>query len=345
MPSRKFGTTARVLVGAALVTAILAAAACSSGGTTGKPAAGGRTGGTGSTIAAAIDRFGEPATGPVYLEFGDMAGQRELAGGDPRGGTFTGIAGFGASIVAETPYPVIDKTGVDPFAATTAVTVDLPPKGVTVLDGSFDARAIGIKLAALGYHPVDRGSGQTDWVIRDNRQVDTNDTGPLAHMGLGDDLNVVRVSASRIAYGGATADIDAVLGKSTPVSADATVAALAQCLGSPAAAAIAVGTAAPLPLGVGVVATSAADAQEVLCVAASDDNAAKALAAAWPQRIQTANQISGEPFSKVLSAPGAALLGGPAHVVRLTAHATHIGYLLGELAEGGINPLLGVSAF
>lgn len=104
----------------------------------------------------------------------------------------------------------------------------------------------------------------------------------------------------------------------------------------------------PLPFGVGVTATSAADEQEVLCVATKDDASAKALAAAWPDRVAKGmSQRTAQPWSDLLTAPRAKVPGGTAHIVQLRAHAApdHAPGVLFDAANArDLSALLGTPA-
>jgi hypothetical protein len=325
---------------AAVAVAVILLAGCSSSGT--KSAGGG-----GGPVVDALRKVHATDLSKTAFEFGDTAGVLRLDGGRTTGSApFSKLFGYGASGIAAQYQLLPDRTGIDLARATTAITVGSPPNQVGVLYGSFDAARIGAKFQALGYHKRVDG-GDTVWTLHDDHQADPS--GPLADLGIVAQLNVVHVSGTRVVYGGAGSDIDQVLGGKPTLADDSTYAGLAGCLGEARAAVIQTDPQTwPLPFGVGVTATSAADEQEVLCVATKDDATAKALAAAWPGRVRKGtSQHTAQPWSDLLTAPQAKVLGGPAHIVRLRAHAAHDhapGVLFDAATTRDLSALLGTPA-
>ncbi|WP_225847571.1 hypothetical protein [Streptomyces sp. HPF1205] len=326
---------------AAVAVAVILLAGCSGSGS--KSAAGGGRG----PVADALGRVHATDLTKTAFEFGDTAGLLRLDGGRTTGSApFSKLFDYGASGIAAQYQLLPDKTGIDLTRATSAITIGRPPNQVGVLYGSFDAAAIGTKLQALGYHKRADG-GDTVWTLHDDHRLDPN--GPLADLGIVAQLNVVHVSDTRIVYGGAGSDIDQALSGKPTLADDPAYAGLAGCLGDARAAVIQTDPQTwPLPFGVGVTATSATDEEEVLCVATKDDASAKALAAAWPDRVaQGTSQRTAQPWSDLLTAPQAKVVGGAAHIVQLRAHAAHDhepGVLFDAANTRDLSALLGTPA-
>lgn len=326
---------------AAVAVAMILLAGCSSSGS--KSAADGGRG----PVADALRKVHATALTKTAFEFGDVSGTLRLDGGRTTGSApFSKLFGYGASGIAAQSQLLPDRTGIDLARATSAITVGRPPNQVGVLYGSFDASAIGAKLQALGYRKRTDG-GDTVWTLHDDHRLDPS--GPLADIGIVAQLNVVHVSATRIVYGGAGSDIDQALAGKPTLADDPTFAGLGDCLGDARAAVVQADPQTwPLPFGAGVTATSAADEEEVLCVATKDDATAKALAAAWPGRVAKGmSQRTAEPWSDLLSAPRAKVLGDASHIVQLRAHAAgghRPGVLFDAVNTRDLSALLGAPA-
>ncbi|MEY9859301.1 hypothetical protein ABH935_004929 [Catenulispora sp. GAS73] len=198
-------------------------------------------------------------------------------------------------------------TGFDAQQATSAISVGNPPNTVGVLYGSFDTSTIGTKLAAWGYTKQDRGGGVTAWIFKDDNQADTSQPDTMnVGPGMGGRLNVIWVSKSSIAYGYMTSDLASALpAQSKPLSQDAMVGPLTDCLGST------------------LIAYVITD-QKVICVAAPTTAGAQALAAGFMKSVGSGRDPEGDkPWSSEVSDAQTKVLGGPTHVVQLTA--TQIG--------------------
>ncbi|MFE9424687.1 hypothetical protein ACFYNO_17145 [Kitasatospora sp. NPDC006697] len=231
-----------------------------------------------------------------------------------------GQAANGEPALAAAASQLPQLTGIDPASAATALSVGAPPTAVGFLYGSFDTAAIGTKLTALGYHRQDLGHGEALWTIRDDHQLDAGS--PLTELGIAGELNVIRLSPARLVYGGAHSDLDRALATSGPALADdRLIGGLASCLGDTARAAQ-IGqdpTVGAAPFGLGISQAGG----EVVCLSAPSADAAQAMATAWPQRAATANSAkTDQPWSTRLADPAATVVGGPAHLVRLTARPT-----------------------
>ncbi|MHC5907666.1 hypothetical protein ACVNF4_27820 [Streptomyces sp. S6] len=273
----------------------------------------------------------------AWTEFGDVAALRSQ--GTPA--KPNPLLGHGEARLAPAARLLPDLTGIDPYAARTAVSVGRPPASVGFLYGTFDTAAIGAKLKKLGYaeHPL--GGGESTWVIRDGHAIDPAD--PLARIGIVTSMNVVRVAPRRIVYGGATTDLDQATEGTGPLAGDKAVGAVADCLGEVRAAWVGLDEkTAPEPMGVGVRQTAKGPATEVVCMTTASDGAAESIASAWPGRVKsTTSMVTGVPWSALLAEPKAEVLGGSSHVVRLTARATgSVNALFDAWAHMDLAPLL-----
>lgn len=319
--------------------AVALAAACSSSSPAKSPGPTSPSRPTGSssapkTIAEALRGVHSAPTTSDYVEYAVVPVLAQLDGGTiDFDSPLTKIAASGG-VLGFISRAVVDTTGIDPMSASSAMTIGEPQQTVGVLFGSFDPAVIGGKLAALGYQRTDHGGGETQWQIADDHKAPLD--GTLADLGMLDQLNVVRVSPSRIVYGGATADLDAALpAQSAPLSKDPVVGGLADCLGPAASALIAQSrTVTPFlsrePIAIGIRATTPTDMVDELCIAAPDDATAQKFAAAFPLQVKTGTDVlQKEPWSAVLADPHATVLGGKAHIVQLTARPTTGGAGLG----------------
>jgi hypothetical protein len=132
------------------------------------------------------------------------------------------------------------------------------------------------------------------------------------------------------------------------LSTDGTLAALADCLGSVKAAEIEM--TAPTPsqstqtVAIGLLADSARNAREELCVPAGGSNDANAIASNWTKQIETGRSTSlNEPWSDLLTNPTSVILSGSPTVVRLTAQpvaGTRVGILLQAFLTSSLSPLI-----
>ncbi|WP_194924452.1 hypothetical protein [Catenulispora pinisilvae] len=347
MAMRRFGRSAAFVT--ALALAAGSAAACSSSGST---SAGG--GDSSGSFKDTLENIHAVAQTSDYIEYGATAQVAKLAGGTKpaTGGPFTQLQGIGAEQLFQYWALLPPLTGFDSTTVTSAVTVGNPPNAVGVLYGSFDPAAIGAKLAAWGYKKQDRGGGVTAWISNDDHKFDATKLDPTTGVGPGMTgwLNVIWVSNTSIAYGGATSDLAAALpAQSKPLSSDNVLSSLADCLGSPLGAMVltdpkTIGNSAATAIAFGVTATNASDAQEEICVAASDAAGAKTIATAFTKAVTTGTDlVQNNPWSKELTAPQTDVLGGSAHVVRLSATSANQqpGLVFRLVTEDNFGTLLG----
>ena len=316
---------------AAIVTTLAvaagSAAACASSGS-----AGGGSGGGGSSTAfkAALKNIHTSAQTSGYIEFGDTAQLAKLNGGTSpdSDGPFARLLGIGSDQLAPYESVLPPLTGFAALSAASAIDVGSPPNAVGVLYGSFDPAAIGAKLSAWGYHSQDRGDGVTAWIVQDDHKIDMSKLDPTTGVGPGMTgwLNVIWVSKSRIAYGGATSDLaDALPAQSKPLSDDAAVGALADCLG-PAVVAIVLNDPKQInakgisAIAFGVTATSASDVREVICASATDAAGAQAIATGFTKAVTSGQDfVTNQPWAKLLADPQTKVIGGPQNVAQLSA--------------------------
>lgn len=321
--TRRFGRAAAAV--SALALAAGTATACSSSGTSG-----GGGGGAGS-VTDTLKNIHTTAQSDSYIEYGDTAQIVKLSGGRSMAADspFGNLLGWGSGQMADYFQVLPPLTGFDSTTATSAVTVGYPPNQISVLFGTFDPAAIGTKLAAWGYHKQDRGDGVTAWIFSDDHKLDSTKLDPSTGIGPGMTtgwLNVIWVSKTSIAYGGATSDLAAALpAQSQPLSKDAVVGPLADCLGPTLAAVLItspklIGSSAVPAIAFGVTGTSTADAREEICAEAPDDAGAKSLAAGFTKAVTSGHDyVQNEAWSKMLSDPQTTVIGGSKHVVQLSA--------------------------
>ncbi|MBS2537601.1 hypothetical protein KGQ20_33105 [Catenulispora sp. NF23] len=320
---RRFGRSAAFVT--ALALAAVSAAACSSSGSTSS----GGGDGSGSFKDVLHDIHAVTQTSD-YIEYGATAQVTKLTGTTKpaASGPFSHMQGIGADQLFQYWSLLPPLTGFDSTAVTSAITVGNPPNAVGILYGGFDPAAIGAKLAAWGYKKQDRGGGTTAWISNDDHKIDMTKLDPVTGVGPGMTgwLNVIWVSRTSIAYGGATSDLAAALpAQSKPLSGDNVVSSLADCLGSPLGAMVltdpkTIGNSAATGVAFGVTATSASDAREEICVAASAAAGAQTIATAFTKAVTTGTDlVQNNPWSKELTDPRTDVLGGSAHVVRLSA--------------------------
>ncbi|NUR57618.1 MAG: hypothetical protein HOV87_02760 [Catenulispora sp.] len=271
---------------AALIAAALLAAGCSSSGSSG-----GGSGGVPKTLAAALHGVHATDDTKVSVAWGVYGGGNASVFYD----ALTPILGFG---VLHQPF---------------VLTVGLPPKSVSVLYGSFDPAAIGAKLQGLGYTRSDRGAGVTQWLVRDDHQLDPNQK-PDELAQAGDTFNVIRVSKDRVVYGGATADLDAALpARSASLADDPVVGEIAKCMDQEDSGDYDSSGGYQIAVGAGSGDT------ETICVAAPDDATAKRYGDAFTKAVTSGtSEVSLARWSTEFSAPKVESLGGKAHVMRLT---------------------------
>lgn len=336
------------VAGCLVAATALLVAGCSSGGGSGSGGGtGSSTGGSGtpSTFAAALAAIPSTSWDSSYFEFGDVADVTRLNNASSGKSALNAYSMVGESQLIESETATEDALGFDPLTVSSAVTVGNLPHSVGVLYGSFDPSTVGTKLAALGFKKHGDADGGTLWAIGDNDQINPNN--PTEDPS----LNVLDVAVGRIVYGGSTAEVEAVAASgsdSKPLAENASLSAIASCLGSAKAGEIgpepATDASASTYVGIGLLASSASDASEELCVTAPSSSRASAIEANWTQQIEHGKSASrDEAWSTLFTDPQATIVGGSPIVVRLTAEQAP-GARVGTLLEAYFGPTVDLSS-
>jgi hypothetical protein len=333
-----------IIVGALTVGALLAAG-CSDGSTSGGSGGGGGNGltnGLPTTAAAALALIPRTAWDAGYVEFGDTAQVISMNGGTGSGPLFAYL-GLGETSLYFYSGNAVSTLGFDPLKVTLAVSVGTLPQQATILYGDFDVASIGTKLAAAGFKQDGAVDGGTVWAFATNGQVNMGNP-------IGDpELNVLQVFPNKIIYGLSAALVEALAAPATtPLSTNSALAALATCLGSAKAGLIGAvpttGSRSTPTLGIGMLADSAQNANEELCLIAPRASDASGMATNWTKQIQTGRSTRlNEPWSKVLTNPRSTTLSGSPTLVRLTAQpaaGANAGTLLQAYDSSGLSPLI-----
>ena len=320
----------------AAATALLVAGCSSSGGGSGS---GGSGSSTPSTFSAALAEIPSTSWDGSYFEFGDADAVTRLNNASSGKSALYAYTMIGESTLMEADQ---GDLGFNPLTVSSAVTVgDAPPRQTTVLYGSFNPSTIGTKLSGLGFKQDGSADGGTLWVITAAKSGENNPTNDP-------ELNVLDVSADRIVLGDSTADVEAIAAAGThSLGSNATLAALANCLGSAKAGLI--GSYPPgqaqssTYVGIGLLASSADDASEELCVTAPSSAKAASIEANWKQRIEHGTTVTlDEPWSKLFTDPQATTVGSAPIVVRLMAQRAP-GARVGALLTDYENPYVDFS--
>ncbi|TCO53025.1 hypothetical protein [Actinocrispum wychmicini] len=268
--------------------------ACSSSGTA-----------AGSTaLSRAMSRIADTPATSGYVEFGDTAAIR----GNP---DYKADVGYGWSVLSAMSFQLGDVLGVDLTKITSAVSAGQPPDTTGLLLGEFDPSAIGTKLRGVGAREEKSGD-LTKWTFGEDHTIDVN--GPFADLGIVGQLNKVAAGPGMFAYASADAGLQAATGTGKSLAENATLSALADCLGDVRFAVLAV-TQQKAPLAAGV---RDNPTTEVLCVLAPDSGKAQDWAKTVADRL--ANDMSAQtrqPWHTLLTDVHADVTGDK--VVRVTA--------------------------
>jgi len=144
-----------------------------------------------------------------------------------------GLVGFGAPAFVTAAPQLQPLTGIDLFAADTAVTAGLGTRAATRLDGPrLAAGAVEAALRRLGA----RASAGTLAIGRDGA---VHVTGPLGRIGVVSALNRVVVRPGTLVTGAYADTLPAMLGGGRSIATDPEWAAAIRCLGDVVAASIA----------------------------------------------------------------------------------------------------------
>ena len=271
-----------------------------------------------TTIGFALGDVAATSWDTDYVEFGDVAKVVALNGGSGQG-PLVEYVGVGQSGYAQDLADPKATLGFDPFGVQAALTVGNLPHQVTFVYGGFNPTSVGAVLGKEGFKLRGTVDGAALWGYGTDGQMNPNN--PTGLPSLDDML----VSGRRIGLGDAGADLKALAGSpNPPLYSHDGMGAVAQCLGSALAAVITPRTSAakaPL-LGIGLLADTAQDASEEVCVTASSASSAETISAQWTSAVATGHSTRlDEAWSKLLTDPQAATLApvDGAITVRLTA--------------------------
>lgn len=310
--------------------------------TAGLSACGSSTGGSGSTsggLSDALDSVSAGPAGQAWFEYGDLATLRRIGALNPAGlqthakvieTRWNAVVGVGESAYSSSAAQFPETLGLNPFAATRAVTIGQPPNLATRLDGSFDVATINSKLAGYGAKPRTFGSTAGLSFGPDNH-VDVNS--PLTtKLGLVNQLDQVVVAKDRFASSSNAASLQQVLGGGSSLLHAPHYQDMANCLGDVVAAEIyapkndkrtvlvGVGVRTPKDAGAGGI--------EVLCsVPASGQQGAVHAAYAKNLALSATNPVANEPNSQRMTEAKVIDAGGLVQAVLTLRPATPVGLL------------------
>jgi hypothetical protein len=279
----------------------------------------------------------------AWLEYGRPKAIVAANGGSSATGTYGGVSGYGFSDLANYAKLLPPLVGFDATTADEALTAGQPPTHAGWISGGVDATKVEQALTKVGA----KKDGATLRLAGDN---ELNLEGPLskalqAPMPM---LNVVSTSGSSLRYGSGGAAVDLVgEPKGATLDADATVNAVAACLGDPLVAVVTDQPAGPSgprrELGLAVTGTSSGDATEELCIATGSAADAAAMKIKLQDGLTSGtSQRSNEPWSQLLTGVSVEIRNG--NVVRATAHPVAgqpAGTLLQALRNKDLASLIG----
>lgn len=236
----------RTVMACALAAAALAATGCGSSASS--------TSSTSSTPIATAPRDTLQALGAVsdsptartYFEWSHLRAVRQLARAPDNARSFAHatpdqrwlkIFGVGTNGLAGMEPVITSKTGIDIFAADSAVGIGQAPNAAMRIFGpGVDSAAITRSLTAIGAkHQT--ADGRAFLAMGAERSVNVNS--PLALLGIVNQLDRAVGQGDTFAAGSAVAPVIAVLGGGRSLAADPAYKAAAGCLGDVVAAAIA----------------------------------------------------------------------------------------------------------
>lgn len=271
-----------------LIATALVLTGCSAGGSDEPPGSTTSTPSTPAGIASALERVSADARGDsLYVEYGNSAVLTDLAAEKPEAWQF--IFTYGLSALA----PLLDGStvlGMDLSAADYALTVGEPPARLMLVAGGQDGAAVTETAEQLGY------SG--DPVLSQEMDVKVRETITVHSLVILDE---------DVALAGPEADLEWVDSNGDSMLDDESVAALAGCLGDPAAAMLldVDGT----EVGLAIRATDS-QTESVLCLA-GDQNQADTIV----DEIESGSTTNGMPYSEQFESASAEVSDGVIRVV------------------------------
>lgn len=327
-----------------LLAAVVGLAGCGSGG---------GSGGSSSSSGGLTSALGAVADSPVaraYFEYADVKALRALADApDTLTGTpprldrpWSRVLGVGAAPFAASPQ-IARATHIDYLRADRAITIGQPPAIAFRLDGPLDGQAVRAYLLA-------HGAKQQGGLLATGAEGSIDATGPLAGLGILNQLDRVAIRSGTFAAGPRAAPVTAILGGSKALGEDPTYAEAASCLGDVVDAVILPAGTPPLGLDGTLVAigerhpaSGTAAIDEVTCLIGDETEAKKAVAGlrrgtapgsglpgtGQPVRALVAKTTIDQPSPRAARAVMRLRPGRPA------------GFLYGALQRGGLEALFG----
>lgn len=280
------------------------------------------------TLSACSEDSGPPATGllgalgkvaandrsSVYVEYGDLAALRGLAGAD--NDRFARLATVGLGSLATRFKLVDDKIGVRLPDFGTALTAGQPPYYASVAWGDYDVDAVNGKLSGLGieHHEADDA---TFWRSAGDREVRPD--GPFADLNVVTELNSIRTAKGSFAHGPAEEDLRWVAGpSSSTLAGDPVLRGLADCLGDVVVAVIERPKGSEVGYAAGLRAPTATDVTEVLCAHPDSADRSSQLRERASSQLAAGQTQRGQPYTALLPDAKVELTGSNAEV-RITS--------------------------
>ncbi len=230
----------------ALTAAALAATGCGSSASSTSSTSSASTASAPRDTGQALGAVSDSPTARTYFEWSDLRAIRQLARAPDNARAFAHatpdqrwlrIFGVGTNGLAGMEPAITSKTGIDIFAADSAVGIGQAPNSAMRIFGpGIDAATITQSLTALGAkHQA--ADGRAFLAMGPERSINVNS--PLAALGIVNELDRAVAQGDTFAAGSALAPVIAVLGGGRSLAADPAYSAAAGCLGDVVAAAIA----------------------------------------------------------------------------------------------------------
>ena len=295
------------------------------------------------SLAGALAHVAADDNTRAWVEYGRPKAILAVNGGSAATGTYGGVSGYGFSDLATYAKLLPPLTGFDATTADEALTAGQPPAHAGWLTGGVDATKVEQALTKLGA----KKDGAMLRLGADN-ELNLDSALSKALQGPMAMLNVVSTSGNSLRYGTGGAAVDLVgEPKGATLDTDATVKAVAACLGDPLAAVLTDQPSGPSgprrELGLAVTGTSSGDATEELCIATGSAGDAAAMKTRLQDGLESGkSQRSNEPWSQQLTGASVEIRDG--NVVRATAHSVAgrpAGTLLRALQTKDLGSLIG----
>ena len=276
----------------------------------------------GTPFERALSRVDGPFGGRI--EFIDSRGLTAAAAG---GGPWAGLVGGTGGALDTYRGALADVLAIDLGRADAVLAAGNPPRQVTLVAGGQDEAGVRAAATAAG------------WTGDDELRLGLSAEQPLSLVA-----GTLRPHGTDVAVGGPDAPVGAVDGPGPTLAEDASVGAMARCLGDALIAVVSSGVTPQEPLrGVGLrrdPAAPEAPPLNVLCVVGDGATAVGISEAMWSGR----SAGTGRPYSQYLSDPQVEELGGDVPTVRMVARTAPGGpptFLLQALEIGDLPGLAG----